>query len=82
MHHGTATSRVTIEGIVQEGESGIITAYLPQDPVHEPTFGVFFGEGRWHTFHMDEQAFHESFHVELDDPTMCTLRNIPSCPIV
>ncbi len=73
MNHGIAISKVHIEGIVAQGDQGIITAYLPNDPVHGPTFGVFFGKGRWHTFHMEERAFHERFHVELDDPALCKL---------
>lgn len=63
MNHGTATSNITIDGVVSQGDQGIITAYLPDDNI----FGVFFGEGRWHTFEMDEAAFHKSFKVELND---------------
>lgn len=67
--HGIAISKESIhdlEGneIVEVGEQGAITAYLPD----METFAVMFnGEGRWFTFHETEAEFQERFIIQLED---------------
>lgn len=70
MDHGKATAKVAIEGLIQEGESGVITAYLPDDRI----FAVYFGEGRWFSFDgTSEQWFRNHFIVELNDPSLSSV---------
>lgn len=64
MNHGTAKIKkelVDLEGniVVQIGEVGVITAYLPDDE----TFAVLFSENRWYTFRESEKTFLERFDV-------------------
>lgn len=58
-YHGTVTSKEDIEDYIKKGDHGIITAYLPEGE----TFAVFFGEGKWFTFHENEEWFLNHFEV-------------------
>ena len=66
MNHGTATIKealVNLEGetIVNIGEQGSITAYLPEDE----TFAVLFSKDRWYTFHESEEVFLKRFEINV-----------------
>jgi hypothetical protein len=67
--HGTATIKGTLQDaeggiLVDVGEQGIITAYLPVDE----TFAVMFPDNKgWYTFKETEEEFNNRFEVTLDD---------------
>jgi len=58
IYHGTAIAKLDI-GDIKKDESGIITAYLPEDE----TFAIFFGENKWYTFHNTEELFLNNFTI-------------------
>jgi hypothetical protein len=67
MNHGIATIKSELLGLdgnvlVEVGEEGIVTAYLPEDK----TFAVMFTNDRWYTFSEPEEAFLERFDIKKD----------------
>jgi hypothetical protein len=59
IYHGTAIAKEDIGELIKKGETGIITAYLPEDN----TFAVFFGDKKWCTFHDPEEWFLNNFEI-------------------
>jgi len=70
MNHGIATAKkdirlnLTTEPYIKEGDSGVITAFLPYDE----RFAVDFGNGKWITFQWKKEQFLEEFEVILNNP--------------
>ena len=64
IYHGTATAKEGGGEFVEKGESGVITAYLPE----YKTFAVLFSEGRWYTFYESEEWFLNNFEI-IQEPT-------------
>lgn len=62
-YHGTAIAKKDVNETVKMGDTGIITAYLPGDE----TFAVFYGEGKWQTYHYNEEWFLENFNIIQED---------------
>jgi len=54
-----AIAKEDIGELIKKGETGIITAYLPEDN----TFAVFFGDKKWYTFHDPEEWFLNNFEI-------------------
>lgn len=59
IYHGTAIAKEDIGGLVKRGDTGILTAYLPEDKI----FAVFFGDGKWYTFNESEEWFLNNFRI-------------------
>lgn len=61
-NHGQATANNNIGELINAGEVGMITAYLPEGN----TFAVWFGNNRWYTFKESEEWFLGNFTVKYD----------------
>jgi hypothetical protein len=68
MTHGTATIKQSLQdlegnNVVEIGENGIITAYLPE----MEKFAVLFSNDRWYTFTETEDQFLERFDITKEE---------------
>lgn len=68
MNHGTATLKKSLindvgEVIRKKGESGIITAFLPEDDRYAVMFDGQMGVNNWFTF--NKKSFEEHFNYEI-----------------
>jgi len=59
IYHGTAIAKEDIGEIIKKDDTGIITAYLPEDN----TFAVFFSDSKWYTFKNTEEWFLNNFEI-------------------
>lgn len=62
MNHGIATAKDDIGEIIKKGESGIITAYLPE--MERFAVNIDFASKRWYTFEWSEKEFLKHFNVQ------------------
>lgn len=62
MNRGIATAKDDIGEIIKKGESGIITAYLPE--MDRFAVDIDFSAGRWYTFKWSEEEFLKHFDVQ------------------
>ncbi len=65
INHGTAIINESLlnfddDIVVNVGEEGIVTAYLPE----EETFAVMFSGDRWFTFNESEESFLTRFKYD------------------
>lgn len=66
--HGIAIIKQSLQdlegnNVVEVGESGIITAYLPE----MEKFAVLFSNDRWYTFTETEEKFLERFDITKEE---------------
>jgi hypothetical protein len=61
--HGIAIAKNDIGEFIKKDDTGIITAYLPEENI----FAIFFGLKKWHTFNDPEDWFKNNFELIMSE---------------